>query len=120
MQEAEAQSEFKDNIKQWLKSNGRSYAWMADKCGVSEITFRNWMSQKSIPSLKQRLLMRAMAETEETVATDSKGVHVDATLSLTIRLQADVYHKLEMCAAARGMTAADMITQAICQLVENT
>lgn len=122
MQEDDNQSEFKDNVKLWLKANGRSYGWMADKCGVSEITFRNWMSQKSIPALKQKLLQRAMGDTAAAADSSSalSGVRVDATLSLTIQLQADVYHKLEMNAARRGLTAGELIAGAISALVEES
>lgn len=122
MQEDDNQSEFKDSVKLWLKANGRSYGWMADKCGVSEITFRNWMSQKSIPALKQKLLQRAMGDSAAAADSSSalSGVRVDATLSLTIQLQADVYHKLEMNAARRGTTAGELIAGAISALVEES
>lgn len=122
MNEEDNQSEYKEGIKQWLKSNGRSYSWMADKCGVSEITFRNWMSQKSIPALKQKLLRRAMEESEGIDATPSalSGVRVDATLSLTIQLKAEIYHKLEMNASRRGLTAGELIAKTIADLVEES
>ena len=46
------------------------------------------------------------------------AVRVDATLSLTIQLQADMYRKLEAKAARSGQTAGDLIAQAITALVE--
>lgn len=121
MSEVETQNAFKEQVKQWLKSNGHTYGWMADKCGISEITFRNWMSQKSIPPLKMKLLERTMNTLklpETDTGTASGGVRVDATLSLTIQLQADLYRKLEAKAAQSGQTAGDLIAQAINNLVE--
>lgn len=122
MSEDETQNAFKEQVKQWLKSNGHTYGWMADKCGISEITFRNWMSQKSIPPLKMKLLERTMngLKLPESAAATSpaSGVRVDATLSLTIQLQADLYRKLEAKAAQSGQTAGDLIAQAITALVE--
>lgn len=122
MSEDETQDTFKEQVKQWLKSNGHTYGWMADKCGISEITFRNWMSQKSIPPLKMKLLERTMnglKQPENSAATAPvSGVRVDATLSLTIQLQADLYRKLESKAAQSGQTAGDLIAQAITALVE--
>lgn len=121
MSEVETQNAFKEQVKQWLKSNGHTYGWMADKCGISEITFRNWMSQKSIPPLKMKLLertMNALKLPETDTGTASGGVRVDATLSLTIQLQADLYRKLEAKAAQSGQTAGDLIAQAINALVE--
>ena len=50
------QSIFKMGVKRWLKEQNLDYKWMADQCGVSEITVRNWMSQKIIPPLKQQLI----------------------------------------------------------------
>lgn len=122
MSEDETQDAFKEQVKQWLKSNGHTYGWMADKCGISEITFRNWMSQKSIPPLKMKLLERTMnglkLPESATTAAPASGVRVDATLSLTIQLQADLYRKLEAKAAQSGQTAGDLIAQAITALVE--
>lgn len=45
-------------------------------------------------------------------------MRVDATLSLTIQLQADIYRKLEAKAAQSGQTAGDLIASAISALVE--
>lgn len=122
MSEDETQNAFKEQVKQWLKDNGHTYGWMADKCGISEITFRNWMSQKSIPPLKMKLLERTMNNLRQPESTPAAmpaaGVRVDATLSLTIQLQADIYRKLEAKAAQNGQTAGDLIAQAISALVE--
>lgn len=118
MSEDETQNAFKEQVKQWLKDNGHTYGWMADKCGISEITFRNWMSQKSIPPLKMKLLERTMNGLRQPESTPAAGVRVDATLSLTIQLQADIYRKLEAKAAQNGQTAGDLIAQAISALVE--
>lgn len=124
MSEDETQNAFKEQVKQWLKSNGHTYGWMADKCGISEITFRNWMSQKSIPPLKMKLLERTMnsiklpESASAAPVLPASGVRVDATLSLTIRLQAELYRRLEAKAAQCGQTAGDLIAQAINALVE--
>ena len=56
MGEIEVLAEFKRKVKEWLKSNGRNYRWVAERCGVSEITVRNWLSQKSIPERRKQLL----------------------------------------------------------------
>lgn len=55
---------------------------------------------------------------ERTTAAPAAGVRVDATLSLTIQLQADLYRKLEAKAAQSGQTAGDLIAQAITALAE--
>ena len=93
------QSAFKVEVKQWLKSHGFDYKWMADQCGVSEITVRNWMSQKAIPPLKQQLIERVMVQmpTRQSASSPSSipGVQVDASLSLTVKLSPELYAQLE-------------------------
>ena len=53
-------SQFKKEVKHWLKLQGLGYSWLAEQCGVSEITVRNWMSQKNIPPLKKQLVAKAI------------------------------------------------------------
>ena len=43
------QDELKMNVKLWLKANGFDYAWLAERCFVTEATVRNWMGKKTIP-----------------------------------------------------------------------
>ena len=94
------QTGFKNTVKQWLKSHGLDYRWVAERCGVSEITVRNWMSQKNIPPLKRQLLER-----------------VNASLSLTVQLAPELYLKLSERARAMGLTAEVLVAQAIAELV---
>lgn len=56
--QASGQTEFKNSVKQWLKSHGLDYCWVAEQYGVSEVTVLNWMSQKNIPPQKKQLLER--------------------------------------------------------------
>lgn len=35
-------------IKLALEYTGHDYAWLAEQCGVKEVTFRNWMAKKNI------------------------------------------------------------------------
>ena len=40
MERTEDQSQFKNEIKLWLKKQKLGYSWIAEQCGVSEITVR--------------------------------------------------------------------------------
>lgn len=115
------QSIFKNEIKQWLKSHDLDYKWMADQCGVSEITVRNWMSQKTIPPLKQQLIERVMVQIPSAQSTTSQntvsGIQVDASLSLTIKLSPKIYSQLEATATKQGISLGDMVAQTISNLV---
>ena len=117
------QSEFKNEVKQWLKSHRLDYRWMAERCGVSEITVRNWMSQKNIPPLKQQLIERIMVQTPQpgiTSSTTVAGVSVNASMSLTIQLASDVFRKLAERAQAEGISLEMLVAQAVSRLVNDT
>ena len=117
------QAEFKNSVKQWLKSHGLDYRWIAEQCGVSEITVRNWMSQKNIPPLKQQLLERVMVQLPAVqqggTAAEVQGISVNAALSLTIKLAPELYNRLAERAMASGTTMEGMIAQAISRLLED-
>ena len=116
------QTEFKSTVKQWLKSHGLGYRWIAEQCGVSEITVRNWMSQKNIPPLKRQLLERVMVQLPAVPAgnepAEACGVSVNATLALTIQLAPELYNRLAERAMAAGMSMETMVAQAITNLLE--
>lgn len=117
------QSEFKGLVKQWLKSHGLDYRWIAEQCGVSEITVRNWMSQKNIPPLKQQLLERVMVQLpavqQGAPVADVQGVSVNAALSLTIQLAPELYNRLEARAAEAGTSVERLVAQAVTRLLED-
>ncbi len=50
------QEELKMNVKLWLKANNFDYAWLAEKCFVTEATVRNWMARKPIPAAKEHII----------------------------------------------------------------
>lgn len=116
------QSIFKNEVKQWLKSLDLDYKWMAEQCGVSEITVRNWMSQKTIPPLKQQLIERVMAQMpaiqSTTTANNISGVQVNASLSLNVKLSPEIYSQLEAKAAKQGVSLGDMVARAITHLIK--
>lgn len=115
------QSEFKNGVKQWLKNHRLDYRWMADRCGVSEITVRNWMSQKNIPPLKQQLIERIMVQAPQpSQGSTLPGVSVNASMSLTIQLAPEMFHKLEERATAEGTSPEMLVAQAIAQLISDT
>jgi hypothetical protein len=121
MSHAGDQSGFKSEVKQWLKNQGLDYKWMAQQCGVSEITVRNWMSQKTIPKLKQELLERVIVQRSSANTglnpIVTPGVEVDASLTLTVKLSPDLYNKLESKATKQGISVGNLVAQAISELL---
>ena len=123
MERTEDQSQFKNEIKLWLKKQKLGYNWIAEQCGVSEITVRNWMSQKNIPPLKQQLLERVMVQMPTTTDVRSNsgmpGIKVDACFSLTVQLTAELYNRLAERAAGSGKSMESMVAEAIVGLVKD-
>ena len=123
MERTEDQSQFKNEIKLWLKKQKLGYGWIAEQCGVSEITVRNWMSQKNIPPLKQQLLERVMVQmpsaAEKSAAAGIPGIKVDACFSLTVQLAAELYNRLAERAAESGKSMESMVADAIVSLVKD-
>ena len=121
MQDSE-QTEFKSAVKSWRKSHGLDYRWIAEQCGVSEITVRNWMSQKNIPPLKRQLLERVMVQlpavTSGKTYAEVCGVSVNATLSLTIQLAPELYNRLAERAMAAGMSMEQLVAQAVSRILD--
>ncbi|MDO5470746.1 MAG: hypothetical protein Q4F38_05535 [Akkermansia sp.] len=118
------QSEFKKEIKQWLREQGLDYRWLAEQCGVSEITVRNWMSQRNIPTLRRQLLERVMVQlpgvSRENTGDKSTGVSVRAGFTLTVQLDSTVYTKLEARALEENTTVEQLVAHAITAAAEKS
>lgn len=112
------QSEFKRKIKQWLKLQGLSYNWLAEQCGVSEITVRNWMSQRNIPTLRRQLLERVMVQMplQNAGASETPGVSVNAGFTLTVQLAEDIYTRLLARAETENTSVEQLVAGAITNL----
>lgn len=120
----EGQADFKKIVKQWLKDHSLDYRWIAEQCGVSEITVRNWMSQKNIPPLKLQLLEKVMVQMPSapaaTQVSENSGIKVNTSLALTIHLSPEIYTGLVNKAERQGTTIESMVEQAIMHVVNDT
>lgn len=118
---SDEQSEFKKEVKQWLKGQGLSYNWLAEQCGVSEITVRNWMSQRNIPTLRRQLLERVMVQMpmQSTGAAETPGVSVNAGFTLTVQLAGDVYTRLLARAEAENTSVEQLVAGAVTALADH-
>ena len=116
------QVDFKKGIKLWLRERGLGYRWVAEQCGVSEITVRNWMSQKNIPPLKKQLLERVMVQVpaplKRGASSEAGGVRVSTSFSLTVQLEAAMYERLAVRASSQGTTMEQLVASAIAKLVD--
>lgn len=122
MAQTAEQAEYKRELKAWLKMQGLDYSWIADQCGVTEVTVRNWMSQKTIPELKMQLIrkMQAQMPAPPSVFTPSatrSGVAVETSLVCSVRLTPEQYNCLSRKAAVQGTTVESLVKQAIDDLI---
>ena len=112
--------EFKTQIKMWLKSRGIDYLWLAEQCGVSENTVRNWMAKAPIPPLKQKLLRKLIAQlpNQRNNAMDHTLFQVTPSITLNIHMESDVYDRLVLIAHRQGLDVGTMINNMLIETAE--
>ena len=113
--EAQNQDELKLNVKLWLKANNYSYAWLAEKCYVTETTVRNWMARKQIPAAKEHIIREMMKELP--LALPSR-VQVTEETRVTLSLDPATRKVLEKKAFAQGKTLAEFLADEVPRLGE--
>ena len=104
--ETQDQSELKKSIKIWLKANNYSYAWLAERCYVSEATVRNWMAKKLIPAAKVHIIREMVKELPLVLPG---RVQVEEETKITLSLDAATRAALEKRAFAQGKTLSEFL-----------
>lgn len=94
--------ELKLHTKIWLKAKGFDYAWLAEKCYVSESTVRNWMARRAIPMAKQDIIRRLIAM--DPLSPVSRPMEVKAETLISIRISSKIFQRLQDLAMARGLS----------------
>lgn len=112
--------EFKAQIKAWLRSRGIDYLWLAEQCGVSENTVRNWMAKAPIPPLKQKLLRKLIAQLpgQRSSSAEQALLNVEPTINLNIRMATDVYDRLVLIAHRQGMDVGTMLNSMLTEMAD--
>ncbi len=107
--------DLKLNIKLWLKANRHDYAWLAERCYVTETTVRNWMAKKPIPKAKAHIIRELISQNPVTMPTTAP---IDVTLQthVTIRLDKNVTRRLEDKAFAQGLTLEEFLSKTLASL----
>ena len=107
------QSELKRNLKIWLKANNYSYAWLAERCYVSESTVRNWMAKKQIPAAKVHIIREMVKELPLVLP---RRVQVEEETKITLSLDASTRSLLEKRAFAQGKTLTEFLADEVPKL----
>ena len=108
--EAVEQDELKLNVKLWLKANNYSYAWLAEKCFVTESTVRNWMARKLIPAAKVHIIRELMKEVPLSLPS---RVQVREETLITLSLDPATRKMLEKKAFAQGKTLSEFLADEV-------
>jgi hypothetical protein len=101
------QEDLKMHVKLWLKANKLTYAWLAEKCFVSEATMRNWMARKCIPKAKEYIIRELTKDAPPAVPT---SVVVEEETVIKFHLDSEAREILGRRARARGMSLPDYLS----------
>lgn len=108
---------FKAEIKAWLKRRGIDYSWLAEQCGVSENTVRNWMAKAPIPPLKRRLIQKLICQQADTSHTVS-GIGIEPEIQIIFKMTTESYEQLAQAARHQGTDLGSLIRSSISSLIE--
>lgn len=111
--ETHDQNELKKSIKIWLKANNYSYAWLAERCYVSEATVRNWMARKQIPAAKEHIIREMVKELPLVLPG---RVQVEEETKITLSLDSATRAALEKRAFAQGKTLSEFLADEISRM----
>lgn len=115
--DTEPLNDLKLNTKIWLKAKGLDYAWLAEKCYVSESTVRNWMARRAIPLVKQDIIRNLIER--EPIVTRSFPIEVKSETFVSIHLASEVRQSLESKAAMKGLSLEQYLLDSLTELSEH-
>ena len=107
------QDELKMNVKLWLKANGFDYAWLAERCFVTEATVRNWMAKKPIPAAKEHIIRELIKQLPLTLPS---RVQVEEETLITLKLDPDTRKVLEKKTFSQGKTLKEFLADEVPRL----
>lgn len=112
---SDIQSDLKLQTKLWLKANNRNYAWLAQRCHVSESTVRNWMARKTIPSIKEIIIRDIIGDTTLRLPGDTP-IRVKEETLITLKLTPQSRAILERSAQVQNKTLAEFLAHEFTKL----
>ena len=107
--------DLKLDVKLWLKKNKHDYAWLAQRCFVTETTVRNWMAKKPIPKANAHII-RELISQNPVVMPSMPPIDVTLQTHVMIRLDKDVTKRLEDKAFAQGLTLEEFLSRTLANL----
>ena len=111
--EPHGHDELKLNVKLWLMPNNYNYAWLAEKCFVTEATVRNWMARKVIPAAKEHIIRELMKDLPLSLPS---RVQVSEETRVTLSLDPSTRASLERKAFSQGKTLSEFLADEVAKL----
>lgn len=101
----------KDKIKNWLKRENRTRAWLGEQVGVSKKAVDNWLSSpKEIPLGKIKLIEKLMAEDAARETAERQRLHPQSQI-YSLELDLPTFRLFSRAAAHQGQTIEDWSVQ---------
>lgn len=99
-------------VKEWLKSHGKTYVWLANQIYVSPHTVNGWLSNgKSIPKLRQEQIRDFIACYEQ----ERAGEHALQSC-LTLALDAEMFDCWNEAAGREGKLIREWVIDSLDQI----
>ena len=95
-------TDFRDQLKSFLREKGEDRDWLAARMGVSKKTVDNWFSKKPIPEKKQKLLRELMEKEQQ-----------PKLVEISMDFTPEQLEMIRQAAALRGETPGEWCERAI-------
>lgn len=105
----------KEEIKKWLKDNGKDRHWLAEKCEVEKRTVDNWLSPARVIPSKGILAIREILNPKNNEEDERKIVNfpsLNGVVAVAIPFSEDDIEAISKAAKADGMTLEEYIRNA--------
>lgn len=107
--------DFKQIVKNWLRSKGRKVDWLAEQLGVSRKTVYSWLSvERPIPKGHRNFIEKLIEEDEENAALSKQ------TTQVILEFTPEQYVVVKAEAERRGLTVEEWAREVLQSLANVT
>lgn len=97
----------REEIRQWLKVNGKSYKWLAEACNVQYNTVRSWMDKTEIPRAKLSIIDTMMQEAPKRALV--RPQFEEPRCVIVVKLKAASFERYRRIAEAKQMALNEYV-----------
>lgn len=111
----------RDEIKEWLREQGKSREWLGERVGVSKGSVDNWLSEgvaRPIPAAKMKLIEELMQESAAPAAKKPVAVDIGNIEIINVILTREEMEEVARAAAALGLSIDEFARNSILEATE--